>query len=119
MCNFKQLFPFFLFNDWVLETQLRIEFLTQNNGVWNRLHKTLFIIICGWDFFRKENNLRWWEGFISTLEGSVSLNITDFIAAVIFDSESVYCLKKKYYITKRETLLSKSKYIMQNCDKSA
>ena len=41
--NFKYLFPFFLFKDWVLETQLRIEFLTPTVGVWNQLHKTLHV----------------------------------------------------------------------------
>ena len=41
--NFKYLFPFFLFKDWVLETQLRIEFLTPNIGVWNQQHKTLHV----------------------------------------------------------------------------
>ena len=34
-------FLFFLFKDSVFETQLRIEFLTPNTGVWNHLHKTL------------------------------------------------------------------------------
>ena len=42
--TFKYLFPFFLFKDWVLETQLRIEFLTPNVGVWNQLHKTLHMV---------------------------------------------------------------------------
>ena len=41
LCSFKYLFPFFLFKDWVLETQLRIEFLAPNTGVWNQQHKTL------------------------------------------------------------------------------
>ena len=37
-------FSFFsLFKDRVVETQLRIGFLTPNTGVWNQLHKTLDI----------------------------------------------------------------------------
>ena len=43
--NFKYLFPFFSLKDWVLETQLRIEFLTPNISVWNQLHKTLYMYI--------------------------------------------------------------------------
>ena len=43
MWNFKYLFPFFSLKDWVSETQLRIEFLTPNAGVWNQLHKTLTV----------------------------------------------------------------------------
>ena len=35
LCSFKYHFPFSLFEDWVLKTQLRIEFLTPNTGVWN------------------------------------------------------------------------------------
>ena len=38
------LITFFLFKDWILETQLRIEFLTPNTSVWNQLHKTLSTI---------------------------------------------------------------------------
>ena len=42
LCSFKYHFLFFfLFEDWVLETQLRIEFLTPNTGVWNQLYKIL------------------------------------------------------------------------------
>ena len=47
LCSFKYLFPFFLFKHWVLETELRIEFLTLNTGVWNQLHKTLLIFLNG------------------------------------------------------------------------
>ena len=45
LCSFKYLFPFFLFEDWVLESQLKIELLTVNSGVWNRLHKTLYKLL--------------------------------------------------------------------------
>ena len=41
--SFKYLL-FFLFKDCVLETQLMMEFLTPNTGVWNQLHKTLVLL---------------------------------------------------------------------------
>ena len=40
MYSFKYILSFFLFKDWVLETQLKIEFLTPNTGVWNQLYNT-------------------------------------------------------------------------------